>query len=286
MRHRKVLITDIDNTLFDWFGMWHASFTSMMCEVLSITHVPAGQLVKEIKAVHQEFGTSEYAFLLESLPSLQKLYGDRESIRSAVTPAIDAYRAARAETLHLYPSVLDTLTELKNRGVVVVGFSESKLYYSSYRISKLGLDGVMDRLYCPEDHKLPEGNDHSRGLEKTKPVELDAQFKKPKAATLHEILSELGSSAEECLYVGDSKTKDVRMAIDAGIDCAWFSSGAAHIGSMKRAYNLLRRVTHWTPAEVEAERAMAENRTRLDESAYTTIHEYSEVLNFFPKNKN
>lgn len=281
MSTKRALITDIDNTIFDWFAMWYESFTAMMCEVIDISGVSPGQLMREARAVHQQHGTSEYAFLLESLPSLRAKFGEGDELRAAMEPAIAAYRLARGRTLRLYPHVLETLTLLKEREISLIGFSESKLYYSSYRIVQLGLDGLIDRLYCPVDHELPLGHSASRNLLYTSCVELPARFKKPRAETLHQIITELNLSSSDCFYVGDSKTKDVRMALDAGIECAWFSSGANHLKSAVKSYNLLRRVTHWTAEEVEAERAMAENRTELDESKFHTITNYSQLLEFF-----
>ncbi|MBB5546994.1 HAD family hydrolase [Paraburkholderia fungorum] len=281
MSIKRALITDIDNTIFDWFAMWYQSFTAMMCEVIEISGVSPGQLMREARAIHQQHGTSEYAFLLESLPSLRAKFGEGEKLRSTMAPAIEAYRLARGRTLQLYPHVLDTLTLLKERGILVIGFSESKLYYSSYRIVQLGLDGLIDRLYCPVDHELPVGYSHSHNLLHTQTIELPARFKKPRAETLHQIIAELDLLPRDCFYVGDSKTKDIRMALDAGVDCAWFSAGADHVKSAVKSYNLLRRVTHWTPEEVEAERAMAENRTELNTSAFHTITTYSQILQFF-----
>jgi hypothetical protein len=33
---KRVLITDLDNTLFDWVGLWYACFTAMLGKVVDI----------------------------------------------------------------------------------------------------------------------------------------------------------------------------------------------------------------------------------------------------------
>jgi hypothetical protein len=38
-----------------------------------------------------------------------------------------------------------------------VGYTESMAFYTSQRIRSLGLDGVLDYLYCPRDHAVPRG---------------------------------------------------------------------------------------------------------------------------------
>ncbi|SMF59054.1 HAD family hydrolase [Pseudogulbenkiania subflava] len=215
---KKVLITDIDNTLFDWFSMWHDSFSAMMEAVANISGVSQDILLHDAKLVHQKHGTSEYAFLLEELPCLKDLYGTKENILRELAGAISIYRKVRDEKLVLYDGVMGVLCELKNRGVKIYAFSESKEYYSSYRISHLGLDGVLDALYCPEDHEIPAGKLKTNLLVQTKCNLLPGEFKKPNKEILLKILESQNIALESALYVGDSKAKDIKMAIDANID--------------------------------------------------------------------
>ncbi|MDI9676903.1 HAD family hydrolase [Burkholderia cenocepacia] len=279
---KKALITDIDNTLFDWFSMWYASFSAMIQAVATTTGIPMQTLLDEAKAIHQRYGTSEYAFLLEELPSVSALFESEAKARESLAGAIEQYRLHRDAALKLYPGVGDTLRCLKEQGVLLIGFSESKLFYSTYRIAKLDLDGVLDWLYCPEDHEIPHGRIHTRNpLHITQTSELHGQFKKPDPHILTEIMSERGLSAGECVYVGDSKTKDIVMAIDAGVDAVWLQSGTSHLTGTDSAYDLLRRVTHWTDKEVQKEREFAENRREIDDSLFSTIESYSELLKIF-----
>lgn len=39
MIEAKVLITDVDNTLFDWFNVWYQSFSAMIEEVERISGI-------------------------------------------------------------------------------------------------------------------------------------------------------------------------------------------------------------------------------------------------------
>jgi phosphoglycolate phosphatase-like HAD superfamily hydrolase len=71
--------------------------------------------------------------------------------------AIAAYRAQRREHLKLFSTVAETLLKIKGKGVRVIGYTESMGFYSNYRIRRLGLDGVLDYIFCPEDHLLPSG---------------------------------------------------------------------------------------------------------------------------------
>src|SRR3546814_10603857 len=57
---RSVLITDVDNTLFDWVNVWHAAFSAMLAELLRLSRLDEATLLSEIRKVHQRVGTSEY----------------------------------------------------------------------------------------------------------------------------------------------------------------------------------------------------------------------------------
>ncbi len=116
----NTLITDFDNTLYDWFHMWTVSFSAMLSEIERISGIERAKLIPEIRVIHQEYGTSEYAFLVEKIPSLQKLYPDREKLMEAFDPAIHAYRSARKSSLQLYDGVAETLSLLRSRGVLIV----------------------------------------------------------------------------------------------------------------------------------------------------------------------
>jgi hypothetical protein len=93
---KTALITNLDNTLFDWVDLWYKCFSPMLDEIVRISGLPRETLIPEIRAVHQKYGTSEYSFLIEELPSLQPiLKGERAT--EVFAPAIDTYRRQRRE---------------------------------------------------------------------------------------------------------------------------------------------------------------------------------------------
>jgi phosphoglycolate phosphatase len=146
---KRVLITDVDNTLLDWQDLWYQTFSAMIGKVIEISGVDPETLYAECSVIHQKYGTSEYSRLLGELPCLQALYGD--NVLKIMAPAIDTFRDARRRVLQLYPTVEETLKALRAAGVVIAALTESKAFYTNYRFRKLGLDGLIDYLYSPED---------------------------------------------------------------------------------------------------------------------------------------
>lgn len=284
-RSVSILITDLDNTLFDWLAMWHAAFSALLDELVRISGVPEDELLDEIRSVHQRYGTSEYAFLIEELTCVRRPQESREEVLQRFEPAIRAYGAARKETLRLYPGVLETLKRLRKQGVVVAGYTESFAYYSNYRVRKLGLDGLLQVLYSPPDHDLPPGisrqsvrsypPDHYR-FQETEHRHTPAGEHKPQPDLLAHIVRSLGGDLEDAVYVGDSLLKDVAMAQDAGVRDVLAEYGRTQD---RQAYELLKRVTHWTDEDVAREKRLLERPPV--QPAYVLVDSFAELLDLF-----
>lgn len=279
----SVVVTDLDNTLFDWVDIWYRSFNAMFQKVAEISKIPKEELKEEFKSVHQRHGTSEYAFSLEELPSLRKKHSPEE-IREIYDPAIYEFRKARKEALQLYPGVIETLQKIKQRGALVVGYTESMAFYSMFRMKRLGLDGIIDVLYSPADHDLPDhiseqqarqlSSDQYQLLHTTHRYTPSGELK-PNAIILLQILSDIGADPSEAIYIGDSLMKDISMAQAAGIIDVHAEYGVAH---KREEYELLREVTHWTEADVEREKKLTNIHVTPTHSLKNGIEE---ILNIF-----
>jgi FMN phosphatase YigB (HAD superfamily) len=264
---KRVLIADLDNTLFDWVDLWHACFTAMMSKVTEISGISLDELKPEIRMVHQRHGTSEYSFLLEELPSISRKFSRTNPVHVFQT-AIEEYRVQRRNKLTLYPTVAETLLKIKGSGAAVVGYTESMGFYSNYRVRRLGLDGVFDFMFSPEDHDIPASISREDirkypashyEFRYTKQRHTPKHSFKPDASVLAQIIETLGVDKSECVYVGDSPTKDVAMAQDAGVADVYAKYGRAQHTA---AYELLREVTHWSDADVEREKKIGEREVQ------------------------
>lgn len=278
---KTVLITDLDNTLFDWFSVWYHSFNAMLNKVVEISGFPKEDLISQIRPIHQKYGTAEYSFILESIPLLKEKYGHRDSINSAMDDAIHSFRSERKKYLKLYPTVLETLKTLKDKGCYIVAYTESKAYYSNFRLTRLGLDGLIDVLFSPEDHEIPDGETKQGkyDLIHTKQKFTPIDEIKPNPQLLLDIIDSIGAKPEECVYIGDSEMKDIEMAQKANVSDVFASYGVGHFEDNKEGYELLRAVTHWTDADVERERKIKENA--LGAKPTYVAKQFSDILCFF-----
>jgi len=235
--------------------MWQAAFGAMLEHLMADSGVPRATLEAEFFAIHQRHGTTEYAFAIQELPSLRARHApDAEDLPGRYAAAIDAYRVMRRRTLALYPGVRETLRAVRAAGALVIAYTESRAYYADYRVRTLELDGALDYLYSLPDHALPEGvtasqirrypPEHYR-LRSTVARHTREGTWKPDASVLRDILSDVGAEPAAAVYVGDSLIKDVTMAQAAGVLDVFARYGDVR---SRPGYDLLRRVTHWSPA--------------------------------------
>lgn len=260
----STLITDLDNTLYDWVGIWHAAFSAMMQVVHQQSGVELDALLTDARRVHQHHGTTEYTLLLQEMEVLNKLHPN-EDIAAVYHSAIDAYAKAREARMQLYPTVRETLEAIRAEGCLVVGYTESMAFYSNYRVRRLGLDGLLDYLYSSPDHDFPRGvtrealrsrpsSDYK--LASTEHRHTPRGALKPNAAILNAIIRDMAAEPQHVVYVGDSLMKDIHMANQVGIPSALAAYGAVHDSD---EYELLRAVSHWTDEDVERERRLLED---------------------------
>jgi FMN phosphatase YigB (HAD superfamily) len=278
------IVTDLDNTLYDWMEMWGAAFGAMLRALAERSRLPQHVIEADARRVHQRRGTTEYAFLIQELPCLRERH-PRQDLTRVHADAIAAYRLARERSLHLFPSVAETLAALKARGCLLVGYTDSRAFHAGYRVRKLGLDGLLDYLYSPPDHDLPEAPilksirrrpEEAYRLGKTVHRVLPEGEVKPNPRILADILRGVGAAPERTIHVGDSLLKDVLMAQQAGVTDVFARYGLAR---QRQEYDLLRRVSHWTDEEIERERRRAALR---DVHPSYTLHEaFSELLVLF-----
>lgn len=279
----SVVITDLDNTLFDWVGIWHQSFNAMLQRLVSDSGVAQEILEPEFKAIHEKYGTSEYAFSIQELPSLQKLYPG-EDLAKKYYGAIEASRQARHNVLHLYDTVLNTLEELKDKGCLIIAYTESMAFYSNRRMRTLGLDRIFDFLYSPEDHDIPSGlsledirrySPEHYELRRTIHRHTPKGKLKPSPDVLLNIINEVGALVDQTIYIGDNLMKDIVMAKQAGVTNIWAKYGEAQD---RPEYELLRRVSHWPDEDVNKEK---EKETRQIAAQYELESCFGELLKLF-----
>jgi FMN phosphatase YigB (HAD superfamily) len=256
----RALITDLDNTLYDWVTFFALAFDAMVTELTQILSIDRGSLQSEFKEIHQRYGSTETPWAALELPSVRARFPDASASELAqqLGPAFKAFSAARKNHLTLYDGVADTLAHLVSNGVVVIGHTEALAVNAFYRLTLLGVAEQFSRLYTIEgktiEHPFPERlrSFPAPDLIRTLPP----SERKPNPSVLLDICKREGLSLDECLYVGDSATRDVAMAKQAGVRAVWARYGTRYDPLL---WNSIVEVTHWTSADVRRESKLKES---------------------------
>lgn len=265
---KKLLITDLDDTLYDWTGFFVPAFYAMAEEIAAITKIEQSQLLQEYKQVHQALGTLEFPYATLRLPSIQRFFSglSDEEVKDALRPAFKRFNFIREEYLHLFPGVQETLNSLRTRNVDVIGYTESSQENGFYRLQKLGVDGYFKHVYAfVSSFKSAYAVD---GRVKT------VQTKKPDPVVLRQILQAENRVPEEVVYVGDSLIKDIYMAKHVGVTAVW----AQYPERNKELGEKLYAITSWTEEDFALERRLSRH---MDESGIKpdyTISAFPQLL--------
>ncbi|RKT00187.1 HAD hydrolase-like protein [Flavobacterium sp. 123] len=288
MKERKVIncvITDLDDTIWNWLEMWHSSFKPYFDDIVKSTKVNPDVLKADFKNLHQKYGTTEVSFAFNELTSLSAKQKE-EITKKPITgkSILHKYYSNKKRNLNSYNGVLDTLKKLKEQGVLIIGFTESNAFFTKTRIKHLDLDGVFDCIYTPVDSGIPENTiryypENYWEPKLTEIRHLSKYDRKPNKEILEIILRDFKLKKEQTIYIGDKLDRDIQMAIDTGVTSVYASYG--HIIENEK-YELLKAVTHWNDDDVKREIEFKEKlKNKEIEPDYKLINSYDEILNYF-----
>jgi phosphoglycolate phosphatase len=254
MSDRLLVVTDVDNTLYDWVSLWAGAFDAMIRTLADKTDRGAEQWLTAAHAVHVRRSATECPSLLCDMASSATWPAGIDPSR-VLPAAAAAYRGYWDHHLTTYPGVREALTHLTERGHVVVAYTEGDVSIAANRIARLGLAGVIRRVFGRAPLPAPAqpawctvGSSH------TCPIAVDfipRDDNKPNPTGLRTIIAHCDSTPIQSVYVGDNLWKDVLMAQALGTRAFWARYGTARDPAHMA---LLARVAPWRPEHVAAER--------------------------------
>jgi phosphoglycolate phosphatase len=257
MLSRRALITDLDNTLYNWIDFFAPSFRAMVHAIARITRLPEADIIESFRQVYSRHRTLEYSFAIQELGILKSLeLSTKELEEKIVQPARVAFMRARRKHLRLYPHVRETLQWAKNQDLLIIGLTDVPLFHAERRLKVLHIDQFFDALFSREDFEVPESaaSDVKEKSAKCMYVsqipmkeELNSSQLKPNPAPLYSIFDRFRLAPETTYMVGDNLWKDVSLAQTVGVHDIW-----ARYGQEAKQENLetLRQITPWTQEEI------------------------------------
>lgn len=254
----KLIITDLDDTLYSWIGFYIPAFYKMVEKLSDLLEIAEDDIIRECQEVHKMAGSVEPPFGALQLPSVRKKFAGRtdEEIRMQLDSAFHQFNSERKRLLKLYPGVKDTLKYLTEKGITFVGYTESAEENGYYRLERLNVAEYFKDVYVSDSYD-------GRPMKKaSSPKTHIVREKKPNPDLIIEICEKEGISLGETIYMGDSLSKDMLMARKAGVHSVW-----CHIpnDNPPELYEKLMRISHWSEEDCDRE---AQYKKEWEENGY------------------
>ena len=262
----KLLVLDIDNTVFDWVAYYSRACSALLRAVGTIVKAPYQQIAAEARDVFTAHGSIEYPFVVQELPAVVEHYGSDidAMLKDCVAPAREAFKDMALKYLVPYDGVEATLDDLKSRFPKVprVALTDAPRYVAMWKLNKLGLLTDIDAVYGLPDPRLP--TDTAMGRVKVDPEILlkhlqqsnfgfsgririlPDDYEKPGTKGLKTVLmdfdmDESPEARRSVLWVGDNLRKDIGLGNRLGVRTAWAEYGT------KLDQKLLKELKEFSP---------------------------------------
>lgn len=244
-----LLITDLDNTLYNFIDYYGPCFRAMVHALSERTGVPEDDLICNFRDVYARHGSVEYSFAVQEM----ECFNGRSAadIEDLIDLAMVAFSRARLKRLRPYPGVEEGLLWAKMSGIKVIGITNAPMWHALKRLGQLNIAQYFSGVAAYRGHDVPGGNRITDKIKRFDSQGFRSSIKKRWLLERHELKpSPVGyqrilSDANSCstYVIGDSREKDLAPAIALGSVGIW-----ARYGTTYDAKNMetLLQVTHWT----------------------------------------
>ena len=107
----RLVVTDMDNTLYSWIDYIVPAVEAMVGAVVEATGFPRIKVVQALKAVYTKYESNEYPFALQESAIFEAFPEFGSFDKLVIEPARSAFSEARKRYLRPYKGVVETLTE-------------------------------------------------------------------------------------------------------------------------------------------------------------------------------
>ena len=182
---QQVLITDLDNTLYNWMDYFAPSFRGMIHALSREMKVEESILYEQFRKVFSKSGSVEYAYSIQELDICRDL-SDSE-IQKYIELGRGAFRRVRQKNLVPYEGVEETLKWGSENGIKIIGISNAPLWHVTRRLTNLNIDKYFFGLGAWEGNYMPENKFIAEINEKVKRSSYRSRIKKSWAFSQEEL---------------------------------------------------------------------------------------------------
>lgn len=248
--NRKILITDLDNTLYNFIDFYAPVFRGMIHAISKKLEIDEELLKEEFKKVYSIRGSLEYAFSIQEIELFKKY--PNEKIQELIDLARGVMSRVRPVSLTAYDGVKETLNKLKKDGVYIAAVSNAPFYQAVKRLRQLHIEHLFDALVCWEGPIIPSDSITTKNIEDkqkkttqtkiSKVWQLPREKLKPNLFSYELLIKEFKVENKYSYVVGDSIPKDINPALELGANGIWAKYGENVI---EKNLNTILEISNW-----------------------------------------
>jgi FMN phosphatase YigB (HAD superfamily) len=246
MSFHQVLLTDVDNTLYNWVDFFAPSFRAMVHVLSRESSITEEDLLRQFKDVYLKYGSLEYRYSIQKLAICRHMPEDR--VQDLVDLGRKVFGAVRSKRLKPYDGVLDALRIAVTRNVPVVAVTNSPVDLAANRIKQLGLSKLIFGVAGWEGLESAPLLDSLSENPKFRVWRFRIDELKPQPIMYERILKDLSTSPGDAWVIGDSLHKDLEPGVALGMKTVFARYGTIFD---KKNFETLLKITHWDAKRVE-----------------------------------
>ena len=122
MKNKKVVILDLDNTLYDWNDAYSASFMSLVNYHQKLFSMSESTIIYNFKEYFKKQGTLELLPTLEYVQLYEKSNFNESDLKNIADKSCQFFLKVWEENINLYYDVYETLKILKSKDIKIIAF--------------------------------------------------------------------------------------------------------------------------------------------------------------------
>lgn len=248
---KRLVILDLDNTLFDALGRWASCTKKLVQEFSAVNNIPQDTVHRLIKEAHGQHRFNDGAALVDAMIESDPAIMEGQRNLSAEWQLANRRVASNwhensQDMSWMYRGVIESLKFWKQQGVKVVIETDCEVVAVHRNLYLLGKEAerrgqleaasyiadLIDEIYCQPAIAesaiyFSDVESEAREILAAKTHIWDDRHYKPHADHAETILQRTGMTANETLYIGDSYKDGAEAAsISPQIDFIWAKYGA------------------------------------------------------------
>ncbi len=278
----NLLLTDLDNTLYNWVDYFAPSFRGMVHAISRELDVDENDLMQDFKNVYGKFGSLEFSFTIQELDICKSL--DERRIGELIYLGKTVFDMVRTKNLRPYKGVKETLNWCIQNNIIVIGVTNAPLFHAKMRLKELYLDNFFYGLAAWEGNNF----ENKKFTEKINKRNIAGKYNtriknewslsedriKPNSYVYQKIINDINFTYDNIYVVGDSISKDLAPSIKIGAKTIWAKYG---LEFEQKNLDTLLKITPWNLQGVQT--AYVEKKIAPD----FIINSFSEIEQIIPK---